>query len=242
MDFKLLLFAQILMLLLVAGLLGAVHYALSHALHRMKMDDEQNRMMLRLVMTAILLWLLILSLMAYLGYLDQGVHSYLVLIVVFLASLLGILLLLRVPFIRIGLAFLPPQWLYRIHAYRIIHDFLLWVGFAGGFIPAQLTFEWLNFDLFVGFSALLAAQAFFRRRPYRKVELALWNTFGLVSILNLFLIALISTPGQWQLFKTTPDNSFMLQSPFIWIPGFTIPFAIAMHLLAFRQMRSFNEK
>lgn len=239
MDFKLLLFTQLLMLFLVGSLLAAVYYALSYALRLMNVEAEKRRVIARLVLTTLLLWLLILSFLSYSGYFDGSTDLGLVLLLVLFIPLIGVLLLLRSPFIRVGLALIPPQWLYRLHAYRIGQDFLLWVGFTGGFIPAQLTFEWLNFDLFVGFSALLAAQAFFRRPPFRHFELILWNTFGIVSILNLFLIALISTPGHWHLFKNIPDNSFMLQSPFIWIPGFTIPFALAVHLLAFRQMRTF---
>ena len=115
-------------------------------------------------------------------------------------------------------------------------EIFLWLGFIVGFVPPQMTFEWLNFDIIVGITALMGGYTFFGRRRYRRFEAILWNFFGIVLLINIVLIALLSAPFPFRVFMNEPVNTFVAYFPFIWIPGFIVPFAFAMHLFSLKQL------
>ena len=119
-------------------------------------------------------------------------------------------------------------------------ELLLWLGFLGGFIPVQMTFEWLNYDIIVGITAIMASYVFFFKGRIRKPEAILWNSFGIILLINVPIIGILSAPSPIQVFLNLPDSSFVFNVPFIWIPGFIVPFALAMHLFSLKQLLTIN--
>ena len=115
-------------------------------------------------------------------------------------------------------------------------EILLWLGYLGGFVPPQMTFEWLNYDIIAGLTAILAGRVFFSNGRIRRTEAIIWNIFGIVLLINILLIAALSTPSPFQLFYIEPENTFVAYFPFIWIPGFFVPFALSMHLFSLKQL------
>ena len=120
--------------------------------------------------------------------------------------------------------------------FRIPMEIFLWLGFIAGFVPPQMTFEWLNFDIIVGITALMGGFTFFGRGRYRRFEAIIWNIFGILLLANIVLIAFLSAPFPFRVFMNEPANTMVAYFPFIWIPGFIVPFALAMHLFSLKQL------
>ena len=115
-------------------------------------------------------------------------------------------------------------------------ELVLWLGYLGGFIPFQMTFEGLNFDILVGITAVMAGFVFFGKGRYRHFEAIIWNISGITLLLNVFLIAILSTPSPLRVFMNEPANQFIAHFPYIWIPGFIVPFALGTHLFSIKQL------
>jgi len=130
---------------------------------------------------------------------------------------------------------IPPAKLVRVQAFRIPMEIMLWLGFYGGFVPVQMTFKGFNYDIVVGITALIAANVFFRKR-FHKLQGIIWNIFGILLLGTIVFIATVSTPSPLRLFMNEPANTFISQVPFIWVTGFIVPFALAMHLFSLRQL------
>jgi hypothetical protein len=69
-------------------------------------------------------------------------------------------------------------------------ELFLWLGYRAGFVPLQMTFEWLNYDIIVGLTAPMAGFSFFGRRRYHRFQAILWNIFGMALLANIVLIVM----------------------------------------------------
>ena len=115
-------------------------------------------------------------------------------------------------------------------------ELFLWLGFLGGYVPIQMTFEWLNFDIIAGITAIMGGYVFFGKGRYHRFEAIIWNIFGIALLVNIIIISILSLPSPLRVFLEEPSNSFVADVPFIWIPGFIVPFAFAMHLFSLKQL------
>ncbi len=234
MNDSLFLIGQLIILLLVFGLLRSLQFGLRHAFYQLSLKGQQ----IRFILAGIFFWLAIISCLAYLGFF-QDFSSWPPRVIFVLAPpiLLSIGLLFS-PSFRLLLRTIPPSWLVHIQAFRIVMELFLWMGYKAGYVPPQMTFEWLNFDIIVGLTAPLAGFVFFGQRRFRKPEAILWNVFGILLLLNILILAILSTPSPWRVFLNDPANTFVATFPFILIPGFIVPFAFSMHLFSLYQVFS----
>jgi len=137
---------------------------------------------------------------------------------------------------RFALAF--PLWIilgtqcFRIGVELFLHQ--LWID---GLVPKMLTFEGANVDIYVGVSALLVAWLSTRGRLGMRLALA-WNVLGLLSLTNVVIRAVLTAPGPFNLIHAEVPNLLMSTFPFLFIPGFFVPLAVVLHVLAIRAMRS----
>ena len=236
MNASIYLICQIIVLVLVFGLLAAVFFALRYALRKMHVKAEKRQQLQGYVIGGFLFWLTILAVGA-----SSGFFSNFEVLPprLFLALMPPVLIVVWLMFSRLFgviLKSLPEKWLISIQGFRILMEFMLWLGLLGGFVPIQMTFEGLNFDIIVGVTAIMAGFVFFGRDRYRKPEAVIWNIFGIVLLLNILMIALFSAPTPFRAFLNEPSNTFVANFPFIWVPGFIVPFALAMHLFSLRQL------
>ena len=183
-----------------------------------------------------MLWLAILATLSYLGFFRNFESLPPRILVAFIPPLILIISLLFSRLFKFILLVLPFRWLVYIQAFRILMELFLWLGYQGGYVPPQMTFEWLNFDIILGLTALMAGYVFFGNGRYQRFEAIIWNIFGIVLLINIVVISLLSTPSPYQVFSIEPDNRFIAEFPFIWIPGFVVPFALAMHLFSLKQL------
>lgn len=233
----LLLIGQLITLLMAAGLLGTLYTALRRAMKRLRQPHFQQRKASDFTTAALLIWVLISGMLAELPGPGGESPTAIRALLLFLLPALIFAGLLGFRFFRALLIAMPPNWLVKVQGIRIVLNLLLWMGYEGRYVPPQLTFLWFNYDIVVGISALMGSYAFFAGNRIRRPEALLWNIFGLFSLLYLVLIGLISLPDpSWQLFKTVPDSSFLLQTAFVPLLSFVLPFCFAMHLYAIWQM------
>ena len=91
-------------------------------------------------------------------------------------------------------------------------------------------------DIYVGVSAPVIAWLSTRGRSGRKLAL-IWNVLGLLSLTNVVSRAVLTAPGPFNLVHELP-NLLIGTFPFIFIPGFLVPLAAVLHLLALRAIAS----
>ncbi|MEM8525808.1 MAG: hypothetical protein AAGG68_14300 [Bacteroidota bacterium] len=229
---------QLITILLVIGLAGAIIFAARRTFQKIKLYQSQNY--IQYLQLAIFFWLFLLAILA-MGdiFMLFSQSLYLLIFAFCLPLLLIIILAFNRTFGRL-LRLVPATWLIRIQAFRILLELMFWLGYKGNFIPIQMTFEFLNQDIIVGVTALFAASLFFGKGRFRKLEAIIWNFFGILLLLNLLIVAFYSFPSGFQVFDYQPNSTFLVDIPFVWIIGFLIPFGLAMHLFSLRQVFLMN--
>ena len=65
-----------------------------------------------------------------------------------------------------------------------------------------------------------------------------WNVLGLLALTNVVIRAVLTTPGPLNLIHAEVPNLMLITFPFLLIPGFFVPLAVTLHLLAMRALRS----
>ncbi len=230
------LIGQLIIILLSFGLLSILVFGLRQGLSRLQVREEEQRKLITFTISGLVIWLVILGLGAGMGFFKEYDAFPPRIFFAFLPPvLIAVILLFSTSFTAI-LRVLPMSWLFYVQSFRILMELFLWMGYRGGYVPPQMTFEWLNYDIIVGLTAPLAGMVFFRRGRYQRFEAIYWNVFGLALLLNVVVIAVLSSPTPWRVFMNEPANTFVAGFPFIWIPGFIVPFALAMHLFSLKQL------
>lgn len=227
---------QLIIFVLVIGLINALLYGIRYAGKRLKWPEKRQKRVSRYFAIGFSLWLILLLVLAQLDVFAVFDVFPPRVLYVFIPVLLFIAFFLFWPPLGQFLKVIPASWLIYVQSFRIIMELFLWLGYKAGFVPLQMTFEWLNYDIIVGLTAPMAGFSFFGRRRYHRFQAILWNIFGMALLANIVLIAVLSMPSPIQVFMNEPANGFIADIPFIWIPGFIVPFALAMHLFSLRQL------
>ena len=130
---------------------------------------------------------------------------------------------------------LPIWTLVAIQGFRLPLELAMHETYERGIMPVQMSYSGRNFDILTGISALLLAWALARGRAGRTLVL-LWNVAGLLLLLNVVIIALLSTP-RFRYFGDEHLNVWVTYPPFVWLPAVMVAAALAGHLLVFRALR-----
>jgi hypothetical protein len=137
---------------------------------------------------------------------------------------------------RVALAF--PLWVllgaesFRIGVELFLHQ--LWIG---GLIPKMLTFDGANVDIYIGASAAVIAWLSTRGKVGMRLALA-WSVLGLLALTNVVIRAVLTSPGPFNVIHAEVPNRLFGTFPFLLIPGFFVPLAVVLHLLAIRAISS----
>jgi len=137
-----------------------------------------------------------------------------------------------------GMALVFPLWVligtqtFRVGVELFIHQ--LWVD---GLVPKMLTFAGANVDIYIGASAPLIAWLSMRGWWGQRIA-PLWNILGLLSLANVVTRAVLTAPAPLHLIHTEVPNRMIGTFPFMLIPGFFVPLAVALHVLAIRSLAS----
>jgi len=131
-----------------------------------------------------------------------------------------------------------PIWLilgtqcFRIGVELFLHQ--LWIE---GLVPRMMTFAGANIDIYIGLSAPVIAWLS-RRGPWGLRFASAWNILGLLALLNVVTRAILTAPGPLHLILSEVPDRMISTFPFLLIPGFFVPLAVVLHLLAIRAIGS----
>ncbi len=228
--------SQVFVVLIVLALVASVLYAIHFVYTKKETDALKLKKLLIYVGLGFFFWLSFLGLMSYAGFFYDTTNLPSRIIWAVVPPVALTIFLLFSKFFNELLKEVPISWMIYIQGFRIPMELILWMGYLGGFVPFQMTFEGFNFDILVGITALLAGFTFFYRGRYLRSEAIIWNISGLTLLLNVILIAVLSAPSSFRVFMNEPANIFIAHFPFIWIPGFILPFAFAVHLFSLKQL------
>jgi hypothetical protein len=140
---------------------------------------------------------------------------------------------------RVALAF--PLWIIlSVQSFRVGVELFLHQLWTAGLVPKMLTFEGANVDIYIGASAPLIAWLSTRGRLGIRLALA-WNLLGLLSLANVVIRAVLTVPGPFNLIQAEVSNRMIGSFPFLFIPGFFVPLAVVLHVLAIRAISNWLE-
>lgn len=225
-----------LFIVLVVALLALLFYGIWLALSRSGITQSKQKKSLSLTILITLCWLMLLAALAIQGFFgDFTVLPPRLFFAAFPPTLAFAVLTFsgRADFL---LKHVHPGWLIAVLSFRIVMEIILWMVFVAGVIPVQMTFEGRNWDILIGLTApIIAYLCFSKKAIYRKAAI-FWNIAGLALLINIFSIAVLSTPVPFRVFMNEPANTFIAYFPFVWLPGFVVPFAFGMHFMSLRKL------
>ena len=148
-----------------------------------------------------------------------------------------VLIALRLTFSPTGrrLAMHLPLWaLIGVQAFRFPLELAMHEMYERGVMPEQMSYSGRNFDIATGMTAILVALLLGTGRAGRRTALA-WNVLGLVLLVNIVVIAILSTPLV-RFFGDDRLNVWVTYPPYVWLPAVMVLAALAGHLLIFRAL------
>lgn len=218
-------------IVLSLGAVAAIVYALDVALRRYRFPQRARTAYGYLVGISLLVYLTSLTVLVQTDYFARPDALPARVFGMFAAGVGVCIFLLLRPRFRQLLRALPERWLVGAQSYRMGTEGLLFLGYQFGFVPFQLTFYGFNQDIIVGITAALGYFAFFGRGRMQ-FQIILWNVFGMLLQFVLLANIIMSLPSRWQVFRNLPDAEFLVQVPFVWLPGFLMPLAVGLHLFS----------
>jgi hypothetical protein len=133
------------------------------------------------------------------------------------------------------LALFVPLWaLVAVQAFRLPLELAMHGMFERGIMPEQMSYSGRNFDIVTGTTAIVVAALVAAGRGGRTL-VAIWNVLGLALLLNVVIVAILSTPT-FRYFGDDRLNVWVTYTPFVWLPAVMVLAAFAGHLVIFRAL------
>jgi len=238
MKTSLLLLAQVGFIALTLICYAIVLYELKSALTLTSFASDKQKKIWRSVFVSILFWLIVISVLALTGFIQDFSAMPPRLIIVLIIPLP---VTIWIAFSKAGkeiLNVIPPQNIIRLQVFRVFVEILLWLCFIQNMLPVQMTFEGRNFDILAGLTAPFIAYLCFTKQTLNKSIAIVWNMVSLGLLINIVTIAIVSAPVPFRVFMNEPANTLVTHFPFVWLPGFLVPLAYGLHILSLRQLLS----
>jgi hypothetical protein len=136
---------------------------------------------------------------------------------------------------RIRLA-LPIDLLVGVNAVRLLGVFFILL-YAAERLPAPFAPLAGWGDVAIGITALPIAFIARRRLPGWRRAVLIWNTLGLLDLVDAIGFGVASSPGSpFRIFFGEPGTGLMSSLPWLLIPGFLVPLLILTHLAIFSRL------
>ena len=131
-----------------------------------------------------------------------------------------------------------PLWLLLgAQSFRVVVELFIHQLWVAGLVPKMLTFSGANVDIYVGATAPLIAWLATRGKVGLRLALG-WNVLGLLALCNVVVRAVRTSPGPLNVIHAEVPNLMIGTFPFMFIPGFFVPLAVALHFFALRAAMS----
>ena len=95
----------------------------------------------------------------------------------------------------------------------------------------MLTYSGANVDIYVGATVPLAVWLSTCGRPGRRLAF-FWNVLGLLALANVVVRAVGTAPGPLHVIHAEVPDLMIGTFPYMYIPGFFVPLAVMLHVLA----------
>lgn len=151
----------------------------------------------------------------------------------------GILLIVLLFTLKKGKVFidrLDIKKLTLLHSVRVPVEIILFYIFLNGAIPVYMTFEGYNYDIIAGISAPIIYYLVFILKKGNPTILLFWNFLCLALLINIIIIAILSTPTPFQKLAFDQPNIGIFIFPFVWLPSIVVPIVLFSHLVCIRQI------
>jgi D-alanyl-D-alanine-carboxypeptidase/D-alanyl-D-alanine-endopeptidase len=132
---------------------------------------------------------------------------------------------------------LPLAVLVGAQAFRLPLELMMHRAYEDGLMPVQMSYSGWNFDIVTGITAIIVAVLFTTGRAGVRTVRA-WNAIGTLLLVNVLVIALLSAPTPWRVFRNGPANVWIATAPYIWLPTVMVAFAILGHIVIYRRLRA----
>ncbi|MGB0402467.1 MAG: hypothetical protein ACPGEG_00130 [Salibacteraceae bacterium] len=141
------------------------------------------------------------------------------------------------PYLLKTIKTVPYHYFVYIQSFRVIVELLIWGCFLMGVLPEVVTFEGLNFDIYVGFSALIVG-FLAQQNKISKKGLLIWNWAGIAVLLfTVFQFVDYYFIGDFE-----PDkfSGQFVKLPYLFLPAVLMPLALFYHMVSIRQLNQEN--
>lgn len=129
-----------------------------------------------------------------------------------------------------------PLWaLVLSQGFRLPLELVMHQAAVEGVMPGQMTWTGWNFDIVTGISAIVLGLWLRNGTPPRVVVRA-WNVLGFLLLLNVVTVAIVSLPP-FARFGPDAVNTWVAESPYVWLPCLLVQAALAGHLLVWQALR-----
>lgn len=179
-------------------------------------------------------YLVVPGVLAWRGALDRHTPPAPALLLIVLLTALNLAVALS-PLGRRVAASTGLAWLVGFQGFRVAVELILHRLYAEGTVPVQMTYAGRNFDVVSGATALALGLWLASGRSVPRGLVIAWNILGLSLLMNIVVIAVLSTPGPLRAFPVGPPNLLPSTFPWVWLPCFLVQAALAGHLLVFRK-------
>ncbi len=131
---------------------------------------------------------------------------------------------------------LPLKNLTYLNIVRVPVELVLYWLYLNKAVPEGMTFEGQNGDIIAGITAPFVAYFAFTKGKLSQQMILVWNFICLGLLLNIVVIAFLSTPSPVQKLAFDQPNIAILNFPFSWLPTFIVPIVLFGHLVSIRQL------
>lgn len=123
-----------------------------------------------------------------------------------------------------------------VHIVRIPVELVLFWLSEHKVVPALITFEGINFDIFSGLSAPVIYYLFFVKKVLPKFLFLLWNFVCLFLLFNVVVHAILSAPSPFQQYAFDQPVVAIGYFPFVLLPACVVPIVLFAHLVVIRKL------
>jgi hypothetical protein len=158
----------------------------------------------------------------------------------------ALVLVFALTVVTIALAFSPvgtyvadhAGWagLIGFQAFRVPVEIVLHRLYEAKIVPVQMTYSGQNFDILSGLLAGVIGILIARGRPIGRTLILVWNVAALGLLVNIVIIAVLSTPVPFGRYGDRPPNLLPSTFPYVWLPSFLVQAALFGHLIVFRKL------
>lgn len=196
----------------------------------LKNASNSQKVILR-YMAFCIFWITYITIISYVGILDNFGLPPRVPLMIVIPITVGIIWLINRKSFESILVNTPIYVPILLQSFRIIVEFLIFGAYLNGVFPKRATFEGLNYDIVVGFSALLIGGLVQKNKLSFK-SILIWNIISL-SILSLTVYSFISS--YYFMSPSMNINYDFVKFPYILLASVLLPIAIFLHAFSIKQ-------